>query len=44
MDKVFTVYVSPLEQDHMEDQLIDLPMEQDSLSCRTKDRDTAQAI
>ena len=44
MDKVFTVYVSPLEQDRMEDQLIDLPMEQDRLNTLLLEWNTGQPL
>lgn len=44
MDKVFTVYVSPLEQDRMEDQLIDLPMEQDRLDTLLLEWNTGQPL
>lgn len=44
MDKVFTVYVSPLEQDRMEDQFIDLPMEQDRLDTLLLEWNTGQPI
>ena len=44
MDKVFTVYVSPLEQERMEDQLIDLPMEQDRLDTLLLEWNTSQPL
>ncbi len=44
MDKVFTVYVSPLEQERMEDQLIDLPMEQDRLDTLLLEWNTGQPL
>lgn len=44
MDKVFTVYVSPLEQECMEDQLIDLPMEQDRLDTLLLEWNTGQPL
>ena len=42
--KVFTVYVSPLEQERMEDQLIDLPMEQDRLDTLLLEWNTGQPL
>lgn len=44
MDKVFTVYVSPLEQESMEDQLIDLPMEQNKLDALLLEWNTGQPL
>lgn len=44
MDKAFTVYVSPLEQERMEDQLIDLPMEQDRLDTLLLEWNTGQPL
>lgn len=44
MDKVFTVYVSPLEQERMENQLIDLPMEQDRLDTLLLEWNTSQPL
>lgn len=44
MDKVFTVYVSPLEQERMEDQLIDLPMEEDRLDTLLLEWNTGQPL